>query len=107
MYFHLGHRGGPKKLPRPIHDYIRRRFGVLPEYLEDLRCFEFESSLNGKKVKRFRIDSPIRAQQQNITITGLTDLEKFPSLLLYEGYIEKEGKAYVADRRSPVQIKKQ
>lgn len=79
---------------------MRRRFGVLPEYLENLRCFEFEGAVIDEKVKRYRIYSPTKARQQHkITIAGLSDLEKHPDMLLYEGYIDKEGKAYVADRR--------
>lgn len=105
MHLHLGHAVGSKKLPRPIHDYMERRFGVLPEYLDALRCFEFEGAINDKEVMRYRIYSPIKAQQQKITIAGLSDLEKNPGMLLYEGYIDKEGKAYVADRRISLRIK--
>jgi len=105
MHFHVGHNGRPKRLPRPIHDYMRQRFGVLPEYLENLRCFEFEGVVNGRTVRRFRIYSPAKAQQQKLSIASPSDLEKNPGMLLYEGYIDKEGKAYVADRRTSVRIK--
>ena len=105
MHLHPGCNGRPKKLPRPIHDYMKRRFGVLPEYLDALRCFEFEGAINDKKVMRYRIYSPTKAQQQKITITGLSDLETHPGMLLYEGYIDTEGKAYVADRRTSPRIK--
>jgi len=105
IHFHPGRNGRPKKLPRPIHDYMRRRFGVLTEYLDALRCFEFEGAVNDKKVMRYRIYSPTKAQQQKITIAGLSDLEKHPGMLLYEGYIDGEGKAYVADRRISLRTK--
>ncbi|HEY33602.1 MAG TPA: hypothetical protein G4O10_10945 [Dehalococcoidia bacterium] len=106
MNLHIGRNGHSRKLPRPIHDFMRRRFGVLPEYLENLRCFEFEGVVNDdKKVKRYRIYSPTKAQQQKIDITALFDLERHPDMLLYEGYIDKEGRAYVADRRSFLQSK--
>lgn len=105
MHLPIRHNVNPKKLPRPIYDCMRKKFGVLPEYLQTLRCFEFESVVNDKKVKRYRIYSPIKAQEQNITIAVLSDLEKYPSMLLYEGYIDKEGKAYVADRRSTSKVK--
>jgi hypothetical protein len=107
MNLHHGHNGHSKKLPRPIHDFMRWRFGVLPEYLENLRCFEFEGVLNGRTVRRFRIYSPVKAQQQKLTIAGLSDLEKNQGMLLYEGYIDKEGKAYVADRRTSLRVKQQ
>jgi len=107
MHLHIGHSGYSKKLPHPILDYMKRRFGALPEYLENLRCFEFYGTVNGKAVRRFRIYSPIRAQQQNVKILSISDLEENPNMILYEGYIDKEGKAYVADRRSPLRVKQQ
>ena len=87
MHLHLGHAIGSKKLPGPIHDYMKRRFGVLPEYLDALRCFEFEGAITDKEVMRYRIYSPTKAQQQKIAIAGLSDLEQHPGMLLYEGYI--------------------
>ena len=105
IHLHHGRNGRPKKLPRSINDYMRQRFGVLPEYLESLRCFELEGEVCDKKVIRYRIYSPSKAQQQKIVIAKLLDLEKYPDMLLYEGYIDKEGKAYVADRRKSLRIK--
>ena len=105
IHFHAGRNGHPKRLPRPINEYMRRRFGVLPEYVDSLRCFGFEGVVNDKEVMRYRIYSPTKAKQQKITITGLSDLEQNPGVLLYEGYIDKEGKAYVADRRTSLRIK--
>jgi hypothetical protein len=105
IHFHHGRNGHSKRLPKLIHEYMMRRFGVLPEYLENLRCFEFEGEVNDKKVMRYRIYSPTKAEQQKITITYLSDLEQYPGMLLYEGYIDKEGKAYVADRRTSLRSK--
>lgn len=105
IHFHTGRNGHSKKLPRSIHDYMRQRFGVLPEYLDTLRCFRFEGMVNDKKVMRYRIYSLTKAQQQNVTIASLSDLDKDPGMLLYEGYVDKEGKAYVADRRKSLKIK--
>ena len=105
IHFHHGHNGRPHKLPRAINEYMKQRFGVLPEYLDNLRCFELEGVVNDKKVMLYRIYSPTRARQQKITITSLSDLDRNPIMLLYEGYIDKEGKAYVADRRKSLRIK--
>ncbi|MBC8275248.1 MAG: hypothetical protein H8E40_09810 [Chloroflexi bacterium] len=106
MHLPLRPNANFKKLPKPISDEIRRRFRMLPEYLDTLRCFEFTGTVNGKQVKRIRIFSPILVKQQNITITDLSDLEKHPNMLLFEGYIDREGETYVADRRSPPHIVK-
>jgi len=105
IHLHHGRNGRPKRLPRSINNFIRRRFGIMPEYLDNLRCFEFESTVNDKAVMRYRIYSPTKARQQGVNIASLSDLEKYPGMLLYEGYIDREGKAYVADRRKSLRIK--
>lgn len=106
MHLYPHHTGNPRRLPRPVRDCMTRRFGLLAEHLETLRCFDYDSTVNGKQVRRFRIYSPLIAQQQNVAIAGLSDLEKHPNMLLFEGYIDREGEAYVADRRIPLHTKR-
>lgn len=106
MHFYPHHAGGPMKLPRSLRDCMRRRFGLPGEHLDALRCFGYDSTVNGKQVRRFRIYSPVIARQQNIQIAGMADLEKHPNMLLFEGYIDREGEAYVADRRTPLHAKR-
>jgi hypothetical protein len=101
MYIHLRHRSEVRRLPKAIQDYMRHRFILLPEYLELLRCFEHDGQVNGKQVKRISIFSPDKAQEKQILIRTRQDLEKHPDMLLYEGYIDSYGNAYVADRRAP------
>jgi len=100
MSLRLGH-GGAKRVPWSMLDYMRRRFHVPPEELEALWCFEFPATVKDKKVRRFRIYSPARAQQEKVRITEVADLDKHHYMLLFEGYIDTEGKVYVADRRIP------
>lgn len=101
MHIHLRNENEAKRLPRAIQEYMRRRFGLLPEYLELLRCFEYEGQVNGKRVRRISIFSPNKAREKKLLIKTRQDLEQNPELLFYEGYIDSEGKAYVADRRTP------
>jgi len=102
MNIHLWHGDEDRRLPKPIQDYMRHRFMLLPEYLELLRCFEYDDQINGKMVRHIRIFSPNKAREKNLAIRTRQDLESYPEMLLYEGYIDSQGKAYVADRRSPI-----
>ena len=52
-----------RKLPRPVHNYMRYRFILLPEYRDTLRCFEFEVVFNRKGMNCVRIFSPYRAKE--------------------------------------------
>ena len=100
MHIHLRNGNEAKRLPRAIREYMRRRFILLPEYLELLRCFEYDGQVNGKQVRRISIFSPNKAREKKLLIKTRQDLEQHPELLFYEGYIDSEGKAYVADRRT-------
>jgi hypothetical protein len=94
--------GEAKRLPRGVREYMTRRFIFLPEYLDLLRCFEYDGVVNEKQVRRVRIFSPNRAREQHISIRTNLDLEQHPEMLLFEGYVDRQGNVYVADRRSPI-----
>ena len=101
MNLHLRNGNKAERLPRAIQEYMQRRFSLLPEYLELLRCFEYDGEVNDKWVRRISIFSPNKAREKKILIKTRQDLEQHPELLFYEGHIDSEGKAYVADRRTP------
>jgi len=101
MHLHLWNENEAKRIPKAIQEFMRRRFNLLPEYLELLRCFEYDGQVNGKQVRRIKIFSTSKAREKKLLIKTRQDLEQHPELLFYEGYIDKEGKAYVADRRTP------
>jgi len=91
-----------KKLPRLVHEYMRHRFILLPTYLDTLRCFEYDGVINGKEARCFCIFSPYRAKEQHLSIRSRVDIEQHPEMLLFKGYIDRQGSVYVADRRAPV-----
>jgi len=96
------HKNGAKKLPRPVHEYMQHRFIMIPEYLDILRCFEYDGVVNGKQVRCVRIFSPYRAKGRYLIIRSNLDLEQHPEMLLFEGHIDGRGSVYVADRRVPL-----
>lgn len=101
MLIHWRNENEAKRLPRAIQEYMRCRFVLLPEYLNLLRCFEYDDQVNGKRVRHVKIFSPGKAREEKLSIRNRHDLEQHPELLFYEGYIDSEGNAYVADRRTP------
>ena len=51
MYFKLpDHKNGARKLPRAVQEYMWHRFNLIPIYLDTLRCFEYDGTVNGKEV---------------------------------------------------------
>jgi hypothetical protein len=75
---------------------------MIPEYLDILRCFEYDEVVNGKQVHYVRIFSPYRARGHYISIRRRVDLEQHPEMLLFEGYTGRHGSIYIADRRVPI-----
>lgn len=106
MHLHLRHDNEAKRLPKPILEYMKKRFMLSDSYLKMLRCFEYEGIVGEKQVRRFSIFGVNESDNRPVTIKTKRDLDNNPKLLLFEGYIDKTGKAYAADRRSPKTGKK-
>ena len=100
MFFkRKNHNNKSKKLPRLVHDHMECKFDLLPEYLDMLRCFEYEAVVNGRQVRCIRIFSPDKVRGYHLSIKTHLDLEQHPEMLLYEGYIDGCSSVYVADCR--------
>ena len=107
MFFkHNNYKSEARKLPRPVHEYMRRRFIFLSEYLDTLRCFEYDGIVNGKEVSCIRIFRPDGVKERHLSIRTKSDLDQHPEMLLFEGYIDRQGSVYVADRRPPLRLLK-
>ncbi|OGN90595.1 MAG: hypothetical protein A2158_00540 [Chloroflexi bacterium RBG_13_46_14] len=106
MHLHLRHDSGAKRLPKPIQEYMKKRFMLSESYLKTLRSIEYEGVVGEKQVRRFSIFSMSEADNKSSMIKTKNDLDKNPKMILFEGYIDKAGKAYAADRRSPKTGKK-
>ena len=91
-----------KKLPRLVEEYIRDRFILLPQYLDMLRCFEYNGTVSGKGVRCINIFSLNGTCENSLSIRSNIDLEQHPEMLLFKGYIDNHGNVYMADRRAPL-----
>ena len=75
MHFHSWQRKQPKRLARPVQEYMRQRFDLVPEYLAMLRCFEYDGLLNEKQIRCTRIFNPYLVQRQHTSIRTAADLD--------------------------------
>ena len=82
------HKNKSRKLSRPVKHYMQRHFGLLPEYLGLLRCFDNETYMVGKRVNYISIFNPYKAREEHFIIETKSDLDRHPELLEYEGYID-------------------
>jgi len=89
-----------RRVPEPVLHYMKRRFMLPTLYASSLRCFETDGSHQGEKVTKLRIFSPAMAGSFGLAIRTIADLDQHPEVLLFEGYVERSGRVYVADRRS-------
>ncbi len=85
-----------------IQKYVKRRFTLLPEYLDLLRCFEYNGLVNEKQIRCIRIFSPDRAREHHLSIKTNEDLGQYSEMLLFVGHIDSHDSVYVADRRAPL-----
>jgi hypothetical protein len=99
-HFHFWKHSEVKKVPEPVLQYMRRRFMLPALYMAGLKCVEYEEILHDKPVVRICIFDPYLASSTGFTVRKYQDLEEHPELLLFEGYIDRRGVVYVADRRS-------
>ena len=88
------------KLPKPVQDYMKRKFNLPAEYLGILRCLK-QTGLNGKE-EAISIFNPVRVRENRLVIKTVRDLKRYPEMVLFKGRIDRRGGVYIADRRRPV-----
>jgi hypothetical protein len=98
----LYHKSQIRKLPKPVQDYMRRKFNLPAEYLGILRCLKQDGANGGEEPgTSINIFSPIRAREHRLVIRSDEDLKRYPEMVLFKGRIDNRGGVYVADRRGP------
>lgn len=67
---------------------------------KEMRCVQREGVLGGGGPVTFlRIFKPAEAQQQGIVVTGWETFDKYPDLILFEGYLTKANEAHLERKR--------
>ncbi|MFH0913699.1 MAG: hypothetical protein V1849_00215 [Chloroflexota bacterium] len=67
---------------------------------KDMRTVEREGTLNGGRAVTFlRLFKLSEVAKQGVEVTGWETFDQHPELLLYEGYLTLDNKAYLERRR--------
>lgn len=89
-----------KRLHKPVQEYMQHKFALPVDYLGELRCFEYDSDMNGKPVKYLRIFNSRPARSQNTVVRTNADLDRQPQVLIYQGYRDNQGNIYIEELRT-------
>lgn len=88
-----------KKLPKYVHNHIQYTFEQSDTDLNDLRCLEYNEP-NDKKVHKYiRVYSQSLLRRSGVSLHSFTDLDKHPEVLLYKGYVDRNGVVHLEDLR--------
>ncbi|MFC2019688.1 hypothetical protein ACFLU4_07065 [Chloroflexota bacterium] len=95
-------RETPREVAPWAFTYIVVTLGVDPDCLNQLKCVERMGFEGGVLVNLIRIFDP-RALPPGVRIGDFTSLDKYPELILYEGYREKVGdRIHITARVAPL-----
>ena len=85
-------RGGaePREIPQWAYTYLVTTLKVEPDHLSRLKCVEQVNFEGDIPVNLIRIFDPW-ALAENTGIKDFASLDRYPELILYEGYMEKES----------------
>ena len=102
MNIHICGRIQARKLSRSVCQYLKRRYALSDQYLNNLRCFQFDGLFEGQPVKKILIFDLLMAQQHGLGIRTNLDLDQHKGVLAFEGHVDRKGKLYFADRRPAI-----
>ena len=102
VFLYSRHGKRAKKLPKAVREYMVRRFHLLPEYLDILRCYEPDRKINGKRLISIYIYNLRRVEENHLSLESYLDLIKYSEMILFEGHRDDQGQIYIADRRPPI-----
>jgi hypothetical protein len=81
MHFKFWHSGNGRKLSPQVKAYMEHKFDLIPEYLQQLRCFEHQGVFKEKPVTYLRIFSPWRVKERGVAPMAYADLDPYPELV--------------------------
>ena len=90
----------PGKLSEEVQKTLLIQFGLAQEKVEGLSSAQKPAKLNGRPIRHIKIFDPGLLGPESPPIRNYEDLEANPSVVLFEGYIEKYGSAHLNDTQS-------
>jgi hypothetical protein len=93
-------RNGRVHWPENMVAYLEKEFHLLPKDMVALRCVRRQSSFGGLPVTFVRICDLALACEQGITVKDYRDLDGHPELVLFEGYVLKDGTVHLRKKEA-------
>lgn len=92
----------PPDLSRLVREYTRQRFRLLSKCLDTLKSFQYDGVSEEQEIRRLLFFSPYRAQEWHLSQKSMAEPEQHLELVLFEGYVDRQGSMHVADRWVPL-----
>ena len=88
--------------PQNMLPYLEKRFHLLPKDMAALHCVRHRGILERSPVNFVRLYNRAMAHEQDIIVKSYYDLDEYPELVLFEGYIFKGGTVHLKKKESTV-----
>jgi hypothetical protein len=90
--------------PANLTDCLKNEFKLCPEDMSYLRCVTLSGSFGGFTVSVVRIFNHVEAYRNGVTVSTYHDLDEHPEVIVFEGYIFKDGPVHLRKKESLVTI---
>ena len=81
--------------PQNVLPYLENKYHLLPKEMLHLQCTRYQKKNNGMPMNFIRIFDRERAWEQGVNIKKYRDLDGHPQLVLFEGFILKNGTVHL------------
>ena len=90
--------------PGNLKDCLKNEFQLLPEDMSSLQCVTLSGSFGGFSVSVIRIFNHVEVHEAGFTINDYHDLDEHPEVIVFEGYVFKDGPVHLRKKESLVTI---
>ena len=90
--------------PRNLTNYLKNDLQFLPESMSSLRCVTLSGSFRGFPISLVRIFNYVEANMSGFTVSNYHDLNEHPEVVVFEGYVFKDGPVHLRKKESPVTV---
>jgi len=95
-----------KKIYGGVWGHLTGEHGVSVDTLsQDIRCVDKPAVKNGSNIILIRIFSLRDVEKKGINITGWETFDQHPDLVMFEGYLDDDNKAYLESRHASGSLK--
>lgn len=90
--------------PKNLINCLKNELRLPPEEMEPLQCVTLSGSFGGFSVSVIRIFNYIEAEKAGFTVNSYHDLDEHQEVVVFEGYVFKDGPVHLRKKESPVTV---